>query len=130
MRSTRATKVLTGAQGKYFDLVECLETVNSKYFNGKLPKFDLTWSKGKSKWRHGYYDSDLKTIVVSKSLDKKATPRVVIEYILYHEILHWQFPTKYINGRLNVHSKEYKAAEKAFEEFDQVKNWLKNGNKG
>lgn len=125
MRRSRAIKKVTGVKGKYFDLDECLSNIDKKYFAGRLPKFNLAWSLGRSKWRYGYYDSDLNTIVVSRQLDKKSTPQFMIEYILYHEALHWQYPTKYNNGRLKVHTKEFKQAEKVFEEFDQVKKWLK-----
>lgn len=125
MRRARVRKKMTGTKGKYQDLEASFKKIKTKYYNSSLPEFNLTWSARASRGRFGHYDSDLNTIVVSKMLDNRNTPGYVIEYIIYHEILHWQFPSKFEDGRLQIHTRELKRAEKQFVEFEQAKKWLK-----
>ena len=125
MRQARASKKILGAIGKFHNLDECFKSVNSKYFSGNLPQFVLTWSPQRSRRTYGHFDADLNTIVVSRSLDSKKIPKYIVEYILYHEALHWRYPSKYINGKLNIHTSEFRRAEKLFFKYEDVKKWLK-----
>jgi hypothetical protein len=126
LRQRRAAKKINGVKGRYFDLDQCFEVVNIKYFQGKISKPILTWSASRSRSRLGHYDPDLDILVVSKKLDTKSTPGYVVEYIVYHELLHHCFPGKYSNGRRVVHSTEFNEAEQKFEEFKLVQEWLKS----
>jgi predicted metal-dependent hydrolase len=125
MRKERATKMIAGAKGKYFDLDNCFNIINQKYFDNNLSKPIITWSSQRSRSRLGHYDADLDTLVLSKNMDKTDTPEYVVEYVLYHELLHKIYPDRFINGRRQIHSPEFKHGEQRFEEFDRAKKWLK-----
>lgn len=126
LRTKRATKRVIGYKGKYHDLKEYFNAINSRYFENGKSNPTVTWSAGASRSRVGHFDSDLNTLVVSRRLDKYNTPRYVIEYVIYHEMLHWYYPGKYVNGRWCVHRPEFKRAEIMFEDFERAKKWLKN----
>jgi hypothetical protein len=125
VRNLLAAKIVNGPKGRFFDLEECYNNINLKYFNGGLTQPTLTWSARPSKTRIGHYDSSLDTLVISKSLDKKNTPRFVIEYVLYHELLHGQFPDEFNDDRRIVHTKDFKIRERTFEKYIEAKDWLK-----
>jgi predicted metal-dependent hydrolase len=124
-RKVRAKPRIPQPKGKFYDLEECFENINSKYFHGALTKPTLKWSTRKSKTNLGHYDMDLDTLIVSKKLDSKNTPKYVVEYIVYHELLHQRYPGKYKNGQWVVHTPEFKQSEKLFDNFKQANSWLK-----
>lgn len=126
VRQRRAKKRVRGSRGKYFDLEDCFKKINLNYFNGTLSPPTLTWSVSQSRFRVGHYDSDLDTVVISRKLDRKNTPSYVVEYILYHELLHRRCPERFSDGRRRIHTAEFKRAEKLFIEYERAKQWLKN----
>lgn len=125
MRQARAGKKITGPEGKYFDLDECFKKINNKYFKSGISKPTLSWSAQQSKFRMGHYDSDLDTLVVSQQLDSKRTPKYVVEYVVFHELLHKLHPGSFANGRRQIHTTEFKRDEKLFDEYKHAKKWLK-----
>jgi predicted metal-dependent hydrolase len=125
VRQSRARKQTTGPIGKYFDLAEVFDSINRKYFHGNIAKPELTWSARRSVRRLGHFDSDLNTLVVSQKLDNKNTPEYIIDYIVYHELLHDKYPGRYLGGRWVVHTREFKQAEKKFNQYDEAINWIK-----
>lgn len=112
------------AQGKYFNLQKVFDNLNQLYFNNKLSVKYLGWSKNKSYTRLGYYDRERDLLVISRIFDSKKVPCEIIEYLLYHEMLHIQIPTQKINGRRRIHPPEFKKLEKEFPEYSQIQNWI------
>ncbi len=125
VRKSRTRKKSSQPKGKFFDLEECFDIINSSYFNGKLKKPVLMWSARRSRTSVGHYDMDLDILVISKKLDTRKTPKYVVEFVIYHELLHQQYPGKFINGRWVVHSPEFKKSEKLFKNYKFANYWLK-----
>lgn len=123
-RRVRGRKVLKGAQGEFYDLNEIFDLLNQIYFQNLLAKPIITWSASKTYRILGHHDSTHKTLAVSKSLDDKSVPRFVVEYVVYHEMLHIKHPTKYINGRRYNHTPSFKHDEKEFAFFDEAEDWI------
>jgi len=107
-------------KGRFFDLEEIFDTLNQKYFKGMLDRSRLTWSARRSRRRLGYYHPESDAITISRSLDDKATQPILIEYILYHEMLHKALGIRESNGRRYAHTREFKNAEKNFEDYNQA----------
>ena len=112
-------------RGKSFNLKDIFNKLNIKYFHNKLTVKYLGWSKSKSYTRLGYYDKERNLLVISKIFDSKKVPLQVIEYLVYHEMLHIYIPTKTVNGRRQIHSEEFKVLEQNFPEYIQIQNWIK-----
>ncbi len=123
-RSSNARKVLRGSRGRFHDLEKEFSVVDHQYFNGSMYGITLTWGR-KSRRTLGHYDHAMQTIVISKLLDRKDVPRYVIQYILYHEMLHSLIRTYYRNGRRVVHSKEFRDREKQFAKFKDAKDFIR-----
>lgn len=123
-RATRSRKQLLGTQGRVFNLDEIFNRVNKTYFGGNLTKPRLSWSARKSKRLLGYHDGHLNLVVISRWLDRKAVPPYVIDFIMYHELLHTIIPTPVRNGRRQIHSTEFKKREREFEQYEKASRWL------
>jgi len=104
-------------QGQFFDLEEIYENLNQKYFAGELDRPRLTWSLRRSRRRLGYYHPESDAITISRSLDDGSVQPLLIEYILYHEMLHKALGIRESNGRRYAHTREFKTAEKRFQRY-------------
>jgi hypothetical protein len=123
-RRRRGRKIITTAQGEAYDLEEIFGRLNRIYFQNSLPKPVLTWSAQKTFHRLGHHDSTHETLVVSKSLDDKKVPAYVVEYVVYHEMLHIKHPTIERNGRRYNHTPAFRRDEENFAYFDEAETWI------
>ncbi len=125
VRQTRGRKRILTAKGRYYDLDEVFESLNTRFFHGLLGRPTLTWSAHQARRMLGHYDAAHNTIVVSQVFDRADTPRCAVEYLLYHEMLHLKHPVRVKAGRRCVHSREFQAEEKLFPELHAAKTYLK-----
>lgn len=87
----------------------------------------LSWSKTRSRRRFGHWDADHGCIVISRVLDDAQVPEFVLDYVVYHEILHIILPPERGGGRTGrrrVHPPEFKAAERRFARWKEAEGWL------
>ena len=123
-RRQRGRKIVTTAKGEVYDLEEIFDRLNRTYFQNSLPKPVLTWSAQKTFQRLGHHDSTHKTLVISKSLDDKKIPAFVVEYVVYHEMLHIKHPTIVRNGRRYNHTPAFRRDEENFRYFADADAWI------
>ncbi|MBS1790539.1 MAG: SprT-like domain-containing protein [Acidobacteria bacterium] len=119
-KQERGRKFVSGAIGRAFNLDQIFARLNRRYFNGELPHVTLTWSARKSKRILGHHDYVHDTIVISRLLDNPEVPELVLEFVLYHEMLHMKHAPKVVNGRRVYHSAAFRADERRFEHYDAV----------
>lgn len=120
----RGRKVVTTSKGHVFDLDEIFATVNRQYFHDSIPKPVLTWSAKKTYRILGHHDATHETVAISKSLDSNDVPRHVVEYVVFHEMLHIHHPTKHVNGRKYNHTAAFKRDEENFLYFEEAERWI------
>lgn len=123
-RKARGRKIITTAQGEFYDLEEIFARLNKIYFQSSLPQTIITWSAQKTFQRLGHHDSTHETIVISKSLDDKKIPTFVVEFVVYHEMLHVKHPTIYRNGRRYNHTPEFYRDEEKFAFYEEAEDWI------
>lgn len=111
--------------GSYFDLDEIFYTINNKFFSNEITKPALRWSKRRAYRIFGRYDRSKNEIVVSSLLDEKKTPKYVVEYIMYHEMLHIKFGFTYKRGRRKIHTGPFKKEEEKFPFYKESIDYLK-----
>ncbi|MFN0141728.1 MAG: SprT-like domain-containing protein [Pyrinomonadaceae bacterium] len=122
----RGRKVVTTSKGDVYDLDEMFAALNERYFGGWIRKPTLTWSAKKTYRILGHHDATHDTVAISKSLDSKKVPQFVVEYVVFHEMLHIAHPTKNINGRRYHHTPEFKKDERRFEHYAEAERWIEN----
>ncbi len=123
-RRTRGYKITTSPRGKVYDLEELFSDLNHRYFAGRLERPDLSWSQKRTRRILGHHDHIHGAIVVSRTLDDTRIPRFVVEYVLYHEMLHVAHPPRVVSGRTIYHSRQFRSDERRFERFDEVLKWM------
>lgn len=120
-------------EGRYFDLKEVFDRVNKTYFGGRLD-VRIGWG-GAPRKRRGrrsrhtvsralatYYYNE-RMVKVSPVLDSRNVPIYVIDWIVYHELLHHVLPVKKIGGKHIYHSHRFRALERAFVHYEKAKAW-------
>jgi len=124
VRQMRGRKRINSPQGDTYDLEAIFDILNSKFFHGLLARPQMTWSGENARNRLGHYDPAHNAIVVSRVFDHPRVPRVAVEYIVYHEMLHLKHPVRLRGSRRCVHSSEFQAEERMFPELEQAKQFL------
>ena len=123
-KRAKGRKVITTSKGVTYDLDVIFERVNLLYFQNRIPKPVLTWSAQKTYRILGHHDSTHETIVISRSLDSPKIPPYVVEYVVYHEMLHIHHPTTHRNGRRYNHTAAFRLDEKNFAFYDEAERWI------
>ncbi|MBD2504471.1 M48 family peptidase [Anabaena azotica] len=117
-------------QGKFYNLDELFDKVNHEYFFSSLPKPRLAWSRINTYRKLGHYESARDRVVISLTLDDAKVPEFVVEFVLYHELLHKYHGTKWVQGKRMVHTKEFRASESQFKFYNEASEWLKISTSG
>ena len=125
VRQSRGHKLVSEPKGKHYDLEAMFEDLNFRYFHGLMSRPSLGWSRRASRTMLGHYDPSHNTIVLTKLLDGPNVPKLAVEYVLFHEMLHLRFPVEHRGARRCVHTAEFKEAERQFSGFEQAKQLLK-----
>ena len=123
-RRVRGRKLIQSPRGICYDLEAVFEDMNQRFFYGLLGRPQMTWSQVRARRSLAHYDPAHNTIVVSRVFDHPHVPRYVVEYIVYHEMLHLKHPVKLRGGRRCVHGQEFQAEEKLFPHLEEAKKFL------
>jgi predicted metal-dependent hydrolase len=125
-RTQRSRRVRTmGARGKHVDLEPLFNRLNRDYFGGSLAQPRLSWSAKKSRYLLGRYDATHNVIFISRIFDAPNFPPYVVEYVLFHEMLHLKHQSRVHHSRMIVHTPEFRAEEKTFRDYEKAKLSLK-----
>ena len=124
MRSGRVRRAALDATGRHFDMNAMFEDLNKRFFAAALRRPHLGWSTRSWRRQFGSYDPGPDQILLNKRMDRPEVPRYVVEYVLYHEMLHVKHPTRKSGCTLLSHSPEFRAEEKLFPEFEKARKAL------
>ena len=124
-RRRRGHKKQRPARGRCYDLEQIFANLNRRHFKGALPPTRLGWSPQRARTILGHYDSAHGSITISRLVDSPAVPRYLVEYLMFHEMLHIRYPVGRRGDRRIVHSFEFREAEKEFPNYQQARRRLK-----
>ncbi len=130
IRLRRAIRRKNSGEGAHFDLNALLLKVASEheiFFPEGVPS--IAWSRNKSRRRLGFYDEALNQVVLTRLFDSPKVPQFVVEYVVFHELLHAKHEAKYERGKTRqcrVHHGEFKRDEKSFPKYAEAEEWLEN----
>lgn len=111
-------------KGRYHDLQPLFEDLNQRYFQGHI-QAAITWGKQRAKGplrsiRLGSYSHAHRLIRIHPRLDAPWVPRFVLEYLIYHEMLH-----QLHRGGHRAHPASFRLFEHQYEHLQEAKAWLK-----
>jgi len=98
-------------------LEESFDRVNEDYLNGMLDKPNLQWGSTSTR-KLGSYEYASDTITISTIF--KDENHKLLDYVMYHEMLHKKFKFQNKNGRNLHHSTEFKKMEAKFKNSDLI----------
>jgi len=122
-RRPRRTKHY-GTAGRRFDLNEVFDQVNREYFEGRLPRPPLSWTRNSGRRRMGYVEEGSRKVFISRSMDRPSVPRYAIEFIMYHELLHLIYPSERRGRKMLHHTKAFRQAERRFKHYAKARRWM------
>lgn len=110
--------------GTYRDLGTVFDYVNSCYFDGRIRRPDLAWTKESPSSRLGFYFEALDLLAANRALDSERVPRYVLEFVVYHELLHGVLDPGGTPRRRVHHTKEFRELERRFSMHAEAERWL------
>lgn len=124
MRRHRVRRMPTVAQGRHYDLSAMFDRLNERHFSGELERPHIGWSTRGWRRQFGCFDPGPRQIVLNRRMDQPNIPQFVVEYVLFHEMLHVKHPTRRSGCTLLSHSPEFRAEEKRFPQFAEARKIL------
>lgn len=119
-------------KGEWYDLLQLYNTLNKKYFDNRL-SLTVTWFGSKKRkaptrsMQIGLFDDTTQTAQVHSILDHQLVPKYVVEYVLFHEMVHALCPAEISDqGRVIVHTETFRIKEEQYPLHEKAEGWLKN----
>jgi hypothetical protein len=124
MRRARARRVKGSPRGDAHDLAPMFARLNHSYFAGRLRRPRLGWSERSWRTQLGCFDPALDQIILNRRLDRAAVPAFVVEYVLFHEMLHVKHPLRATHCRMQAHTREFLKEEEKFPHHGRARLYL------
>jgi len=125
IRQMRGRKFISGPAGAHHNLERIFEELNARFFDSLMGRPLLGWSRQRSRSMLGHFDPSHNAIIISRIFDTLDIPRLALEYVVFHEMLHLRYPVDHNGARRRVHTREFRAAEKTFPQLREAKEMLK-----
>jgi hypothetical protein len=125
VRQMRGRKFISGPEGAHHNLEQIFEELNGRFFDSLMGRPLLGWSRRRSRSMLGHFDPSHNAIIISRIFDTPKVPRLALEYVVFHEMLHLRYPVDHNGARRRVHTREFHDAEKAFPQLREAKEMLK-----
>jgi hypothetical protein len=117
--------VVEQTRGAVHDLAESFARVNAQYFGEAMARPHLSWSRSLTRRKFGHYDHVRDWVMVSSTLDQPHVPEFVVDFLMYHELLHKQHGIRWsAGGRGYAHTAAFYADERRFKRFREAEAWL------
>lgn len=124
LRRERSRLRMAPPAGDVWDLEKRFQELNQRYFDGFLRLDRLGWSLRKERSRLGRYDPDWNAVVLNRVLDSPLVPDYVVDYVLYHELIHAYLWHTIPGGPARPHGPEFQGWERRFSEHRRARAFL------
>jgi hypothetical protein len=112
--------IVEQARGATHDLADSFDRINSDYFGGAMQRPRLTWNRTFTGRKFGHYDFVHDTVMVSRTLDSPKVPPFVVDFLVFHEVLHKFHGLHWVNGRGYAHTSEFQQSERKFARYEEA----------
>lgn len=118
------------AKGRVHDLEASFHRVNSAHFNGLLKKPGMRWGSVTAKRTFGSYRFSEDRLTISPALDAEEIPAWVLDFVVFHELLHKAHGLTTKGNRRYAHTAAFRAAERAHPRYTEAEAFLKKLSRG
>lgn len=101
-------------QGRAHDLAASFERVNALYFGNQMARPTLVWNRTLTARKFAHYQPSRDTVMVSVTLDDPGVSASLLDYVMYHELLHKKHGSPLVNGRRQSHTPAFRADERLY----------------
>ncbi|HTE86710.1 MAG TPA: hypothetical protein VK821_18495 [Dehalococcoidia bacterium] len=113
-------------RGRFHNLDDSFERVNRRYFGGSMPRPKLTWNRALTSCKFGHYQQTRDTVMLSLSLDDAPVPFELVDFVMYHELLHKQHGARLAGGRRFAHTPAFRTDERRFDGYADAQRQLES----
>ena len=113
------------ARGETYDLNDIFDRINVQYFGGQVKRPKLFWSRSLTRRKFGHYDWVGDAVMISRTLDDAKVPPLVIEFVMYHELLHKTLGLRWSGRRQYAHTADFYRQERRFAQHAAAEASLK-----
>lgn len=110
--------------GQVHDLARSFTRVNRRYFGGQMGRPRLAWTRRVTSRCFGRYDAARDEVILSLTLDDTRVPQYVVDFVMYHELLHKKHGAVLRGTRRMCHTPAFRQEERLFEHFEQAEAHL------
>ena len=113
-------------KGSYYDLEEVFQKCSQRHFQGRMPRPKIMhWSARVNHRTMGSYNPKDDSLMVNRGLDRRDVPSYVLDFIMYHELLHKALGIKVSGGRRMAHTAKFRELEQAHPDYERAEAFLK-----
>jgi len=112
------------AQGRVHDLDELFDGLNEQFFHGAMSRPRLTWHTSTAQRRFGFYAMAQDRVCIDDRLDEPEVPARVVEFVLYHELLHRKHGVERHGRRRHAHTAAFRADERRHPAMAEAEAWM------
>jgi hypothetical protein len=115
-------------KGQVHQLQEIFDELNRRFFRGQV-NASITYARvpkvnrARQSIKLGSYSAESKVIRIHPALDQSWVPGYVVEWVVFHEMLHHLSPAVVKHGRRCVHTPEFNARERRFPLAHRARRW-------
>lgn len=115
------------AKGRVYDLNSIYADLNERFFRGRV-RAHIQWGrhvrrKRRNSIKLGSYSELDRRIVISPTLDRRSIPKYVVEWVVYHEMLHDLLGFEVVNGVNYAHTPEFRRREQRYPHYHRACEW-------
>ena len=115
-------------RGAHFDLRAILDEVVAAEYGGRHASVRITWGRAagarrarRRSIRFGSFDIEQNLIRIHPSLDHVDVPAAFMRFLVFHELLHAEFPPRRSGGRWVHHPRELRHRERLYPGYAEMK---------
>ena len=114
----------TSRRGHRHDLDASFDRVNAAYFDGAMSRPVLVWNKVPTGAKFGHYRKQGDQVMLSITLDDPSVPEWVLDFVMYHELLHRKLGYVLFNGRRMSHTPDFRNEERRYARYQEAEEHL------
>jgi hypothetical protein len=127
----RAPPLVLETRGETHDLTAIFDSLNARYFEGAI-EARITWGPRRvtglpvhrrNSIKLGSYSVEDRLIRIHPTLDRSFVPRMFVEWIVFHEMLHQKHDIPIVDGRRRFHTDAFLTEEACFERYHEARLW-------
>ncbi len=118
----RSRNLTRSPAGKHRNLMDSVERLIEQGMVEKEEGMFISWTRSRNLRRVGYCSVLMKVIAISSVFDDPEIPEYVLDYVVYHEMLHLH---NGLDPDSPKHGPEFRAQERLFPRWEEAEAWLR-----